>query len=128
MVATSENERLTILIRSDFDLTLILVALMRKSVMIPYIVYQGNPSLIETIMATVCGALGFKHESEAKLKIKPVLHCEHVTLLRQETQLTIHESHKLVALLGKVPLLHLMHRDPTAMEVESHVQEPFTKI
>lgn len=122
----SENDRLTMLIRPDFDLALILVELMRKSVMIPSIVYQGNPFLIDTILTAADWPFGLEHDSEAKSKIKPVLHWAHVSLLRQDAQLAIHESHKLVALLTKVPLLHLMHIDPTDMEVGSHIHDPFT--
>jgi hypothetical protein len=56
--------------------------------------------------------------------MNPLLHWEQVTLLRQLKQLLMQESQRLVALLGKVPLLQAMHSDPTGMEEESQAQVP----
>jgi hypothetical protein len=56
--------------------------------------------------------------------MNPLLHWEQVTLLRQLKQLLMQESQRLVALLGKVPLLQAMQSDPTGMEEESQVQVP----
>jgi hypothetical protein len=59
--------------------------------------------------------------------MNPSLHCEQVILFKQLMQLLMQESQRFVALLAKVPVSHLMHKEPTGMEEESHTQVLFTK-
>ena len=85
---------------------------------------------METILeAVVVGAaFGVKHFREAKSKINPSLHSKQLILFMQLMQLLIQASQRLVALLAKVPVSHLMHKDPTVIDKESQIHVPFTEI